>query len=516
MYDYSVHQRTPINKVEYKMSAESSSELNLFSMLSHEFRTPMNGILGYVQLLQKTNLAGIQQLYVDELMICCVSLVKLVNDLLDFKKLENDRVKPSLDCLSVLDLTKEVSATTKTPLASKLQHLVVSIEPETPNLVNSDRTKIIQVLVNLITNAGKASPVKKPIDLVVGYNNKSLVFSVHDSGPGVPEEELTQIFDPFYQISNHEYSAGGAGLGLSISKKMAALLGGTIVVQNTSPGCTFTLRVPCEEANPERVDLYENARALEGVEVLLVDDEKANRIDITVHLHNWKMRPVICASPLEALTHVIQGRHNFGVALIDICMPRTPGDELARHIYDVMPSLPLIAMSSAETFDASMFAACIFKPPLDPKQLFAALCKVLVKSPCRINRPPTVPQKAEVSILIVEDNAFNERVLKDLFMLAGYRNTQSLSRCDEAWALVQKEQPRFIFLDLRMVAGPQGLWLLEKICEKFTPELVTKRVVIMSACLDPTARNKCASLGVQFFLEKPILWKDVSEILSMV
>lgn len=497
------------------MSDIKGSDVSLFSMLSHEFRTPMNGIVGYVQLLRGTPLAGIQILYVDELMTCCASLVKLINDLLDFKKLEGNRLEANASCLDVSELMREVFTATKPHLDSKLQRLYTKLGPQIPQYVQSDRSKLLQVLVNLVTNASKASAKKETIILDVGYDQNNLIFKIIDTGPGVPEDKRGRVFDPFYQIEKHDYSSGGAGLGLAISKKMAALLKGTISIENNSPGCTFTFSVPCSEAELHAIESLKGSKMLEGVEVLVVDDEKANRMELSKYLHQWKMRPVICASPLEALTTIISHRYNFRAALLDICMPQTSGDELARHILDVQGSLPLIAMSSADSFDASMFSACIFKPPLDPAQLFAALVKVIrpLDSPAALETCST-NEAHSTKLAIVEDNFYNKRVLVELLRLAGYTNTSSFSKCDDAWEAIQKEQPQFLFLDLRMESGPDGFWLLEKMRNKFSSRFVNERVVVMSACLNPMSKNKCSYYGVQHLLEKPVLLQDVLKIIK--
>ena len=481
--------------------------------LSHEIKTPLSGIVGYNQLLMQTALTQTQKHYVHNMSQCSVSLMRLVNDILDFSKLASNKMTLHKDCFNLAEIIHTVKKTMSQDLQSKRQKLEFVTSVEMPPFVITDKQKVIQILVNLINNASKFSTIESEIFVrVVAESPSKARVCVEDTGIGISEQDQCKLFNSFVQISN-SVTKSGSGLGLAISKKLTELLGGEISVRSVlGQGSTFSFTFAFQTVDSFEDAITKDAGILKGRTVLLVDDNRENRILIADMLFGWDMQPVVCASALEALRMVMGNRYTFDLGLLDICMPGTSGVELAKQIKAERPMFPLIALSSADDVETKDFEQCLQKP-VNRTQLFNAIYSVVSQNSGQVAyigsvddaqiQVPTCPADrfdTSAQILVAEDIPYNQAMLVEMLQLLGYTNVSTASNGADAISALEAEPcMKVLLLDLRMPVR-DGYAVLDHVSTR-CPFL---KVVAVSASVLTEDRDRCRNYGVRYFISKPI------------
>jgi len=481
------------------------------SSLSHEIRTPLNGIIGYNQLLMQTKLKPIQKTYLNSMNKCCIQLMGLINDILDYSKLATNKMGINNECFAIKEVIDVVNNTIGCRLKEKRQRCRYVIDKNLPLYIVSDKNKIIQIIINLISNANKFTDIGGHISIHISPKEGNIIeFTVQDNGIGISEENQDRLFDAFYQIGE-SVTKTGSGLGLAICQKLVVLLGGDIHVQSElEKGSTFSFTITYESYNEFEKEVEKDIGSLKGKYVLVVDDNLDNRIIIGEILFGWKMKPVICATALEALRLSMRENYDFSIGLIDICMPGITGTELAKQIKEERPFLPLIALSSLdELIDTSNFEYTLNKP-INKAQLLTYMLKSLRKeniNSARLSDSDSdsdysgMPNK-DTKILIAEDN--NLDVLVSMLEVMQFNDIdtaingkEAIEKLDKSYEA--KDQYEILLLDLRMPLV-DGVQVMEHINKK---KYTTKIVVLTASILD-SDREKCKELGVEYFILKPV------------
>ena len=515
----------------YKDDNYLSKDL-FFANLSHEIKTPLNGVVGYNQLLLKTALNPIQKQYVASMSQCSLQLLKIINDVLDLSRLLSKKMTVQMDCFEMEDIHVLVKNTTYQDLQSKRQKLQYTSTDDIPAFIIMDKQKLIQILINLVTNASKHSPHASVINIRAKLlESNMLCMEVSDTGVGIETIDQCKLFNSFSQISN----GGGVGLGLAISKKLAELLGGKIWVNSEiGKGSTFGFSYKfTRTAQYKDTVLKRNASLLQDKYILLVDDNSDNRIIYADMLFAWDMKPIVCASALEALRMVLGNRYDFQLALVDICMPGTTGVELATQIHAERPLFPLIALSSIDmaTEASTFFCACLQKP-VNEIQLFNAIHTVISNnnvhhtyigdhkpnesssnnsrsSPCR----KTIIVDKTIPILIAEDIAHNREMLSEMLSVLGYTDVAVVSNGKETIEALKVRWPKILLLDLRMPVI-DGFGVLTYMRENHQDAPID--IVAVSASNTQDDKNQCSELGVNFYISKPIQLNTLNLVLSKI
>jgi signal transduction histidine kinase/DNA-binding response OmpR family regulator len=516
-------------KLEIEKNENENYSKDLFlANMSHEIRTPLNGIIGYNQLLLQSDMSSVQKGYLHSMNQCSLQLMQIINDILDFSKLTSGKMSLNKECFSIKEIIDSIESAMNQRFIEKRQKFIPIINIDIPEFIIVDKSKLLQIIINLISNANKFTDIGGTIKLIFSALDKNtLCVSVIDNGIGISEINQLKLFNTFEQI-NHSLFKTGTGLGLAISKKLVELLGGNITVQSQlGQGSTFTFNIKFEPYENFTKNLQQDAELLKNKEVLVVDDNANNRILLSEILFEWNMKPTVCASALEALRMILGQRYNFSIGLIDICMPGISGTELARQIKEEKPFFPLIALSSVDSFVSSNFFEQKLDKPINKVQLFNAIYKILSKNKTpsayigdtqeiESQKLETIPNK-NIKILIAEDVIFNRVLLKNMLENLGYNNIITAENGQEAFTKIKEainnNNPfKILLLDLRMPIM-DGYKVIE-LMNKHSYQLPI--IIAVTASVMEMDKKKCSQMNVKYFITKPIDLQQLKEVLIHV
>jgi hypothetical protein len=485
------------------------------SRLSEQVRTPLNGIIGYSQLLAQTRLDKTQKNYINCVNSYSLQLISLINDILDLSKLSYGKAVIRNECFLISEIVDEVSLTMESNIKEKRQKLYFVIDKNVPENIVSDKQKISQILINLISNANKFSPVNTRIIVNVSsqpYN--CLKFTVDDNGIGISEDDRKKLFTPFLQLED-SLIKNGSGLGLVISKKLVELLGGEISVQSVKgSGSVFSFTIHFESYEQFKKIVEQNSAILYDKTVLIVDSDTDTRINISEILFQSGIKPISLSSSIEGYKIIESKRHDFCCVLLCIYMPEISGSKLVKQIKEISPELPVIGLSLPnETLDYTEFDKVVHKP-VNAVKLIDTIYKLVNKddiTPFQLNevKPTLKVEKKEVSILIAEDISSNLNMLVKMLDTMGYKNIDTATDGEEAISKLSKNTYDILLLDLK-IPIKDGFQIAEYI-QNSGKHI---NIAVLSASVLDSDRDKCKALGIKYFLLKPFGMTNLKIMMS--
>lgn len=524
-YNESIEQVTKpfINLLNILVEDETCGDMFLVNM-SHEIRTPLNGVIGYSQLLNQTEMNSKQKSYSKSLSECSLQLMQIINDVLDVSRLNSGKMGLSVECFSIKEVEETIRKIMGQRIYDKKQTIVFENHSNLPSYIVTDKQKLTQIMINLVSNAHKFSNINGKINIKFSLHDEHTIkFSVSDNGSGIKESKLCDLFKTFVQLHDDTKNKG-SGLGLAICKKLCVLMGGNISVESKEgKGATFTCFIKfkkCEEAEQE---IQSEAIQLMGRKVLVVDDNADNRILLSEQLYEWNMKPMVVASAKEAMSLVTGTRHKFDIGIIDICMPEISGTELAKQIKEQRPLLPLIALSSLDYFCGSNDFEGRLDKPVNKVQLFDKISRVLNNNnnleddlttiieedssdvSSDSSSSPSSRFKKNCKILVAEDVEYNQDILKEMLQKFGYKNVDTANNGQEAVDLIkeshdQKSPYGILLLDLQMPVM-DGYTVIDTVNEN---QWTLPKIIVVTASVIQKEREKCREKGVNYFIKKPI------------
>lgn len=373
-----IEQQLLIEEALAQAESASRAKGKFLSDMSHEIRTPMNVILGYASIAQN-NMDNRDQ---DKVKDCLEKikeagnhLIGIINDVLEVSRIEQGKINIENEKSDIYELMTDFYNLVEIQAAVKKQKMTIDLEGITDKYVYMDWTRISQVLINLINNAIKYTPVGGHIDVIVkedcnnniGDNIHNYIIIVKDNGRGIDEKDMPLLFDLYTRGAyDNDISVEGTGLGLSISKQIIELMNGTIDVDSKlGEGTTFTVKLPLQYVVRTQADknvtdngtdnnIIKNNQSLSDIKVMVVDDNQYNREIACELLRENGAHIIECASGSEAVDYIKYRNGIVDIILMDVCMPDMDGFEATRLIRqlekDRWQDIPIVAMT-ANAFD---------------------------------------------------------------------------------------------------------------------------------------------------------------------
>ncbi len=519
--------------VEAKRAAEQASKAksDFLATMSHEIRTPLNGVLGMAEILEHSRLDKVQREYLQIITQSGRVLLDLINQILDFSKIEAGKIELNYSDFNLRQFTEEIAQTFAERAHKKNLELVCRIPPDLNLIVNSDVTRMRQIVSNLVGNSVKFTDqgmVEISIDVLDRTAHKAkLRFGVRDTGIGIAEDKLEHIFETFAQAdSSTTRKYGGTGLGLAIVKQLLELLGGEITVSSEEgKGSVFACEVWMPAETFENKDLLHITEKITGIRTIVVDDLEVNR-DIVVHqLKVWGLKCDQAESADQCLAR-LRDAHAAGepyhLALLDYHMPDKDGFALAQEI-SADPQLRgtvLIMLSSVnslmdrEELQKTGIQSYLTKP-VRQSDLFDAIASLTrnvdTRAPGDEGADDYLSGEGSISanILLAEDNPVNQKVATAVFSWLGCM-PKIVGNGELAVAERMAGTYDMIFMDCQMpeMDGYEATRAI-RAWEKANPGAGRMPIVALTANAVEGDREKCLAAGMDDYLAKPFKAEEI-------
>ena len=518
-----------------RIAEKSKSEF--LANMSHEIRTPMNGILGMTEILSLGELTEQQKSFIGTISRSGNALMTIINDILDFSKIEAGQTKLHSSPFVLRDSIEDVTALLSSSAADKGIDLLVRVLPDLPSTFVGDVGRIRQILTNLVGNALKFTHfghVLIDVDGQVSGQNAELTIRIHDTGIGIPEDQLPFVFEKFRQVdgsTTREYE--GTGLGLSITSSLVELMGGTISVESTlEKGSIFTVNL----ALPTHAELKPKVNMpveIIGANIIVVDDNAINRNILREQIKHWRCKSAAVESGAKALTvlaNAAQKNIKIDLMIIDFHMPGMNGEELFNTLKQQYPDIPVLMLTSinedvmTQRLLRNGIAGVLTKPARSSlllNTITTILYKAqgvssnIVKTQVDISQKKTAPLSRalpspisldvsdKLDVLVAEDNETNQIYIRYILEQMGltFKIVPNGRAAVDRWS---SDNPSVILMDISMpeLNGYEATQKIRELEAKNGQERTP--IIAVTAHTLTGDEERCLDAGMDDYISKPV------------
>ncbi len=534
---YIIRHERKEEKLKQQAFIANLSRSDFLANISHEIRTPMHGILGMTALALGTDLTSEQREYLDTIKKSANYLMAIINDILDYSKIEAEKIELVPIEFSLRDCIENSVDSLAIQAHGKGLELACYIPPEIPETIIGDPGRLRQIIINLVSNSIKFT---EKGEIIVSVEEKSrtekdiyLHFTVADTGVGIPKSKQRMIFDSFSQVdSSISRRFDGTGLGLAISSQLVELMRGRIWVESkVRQGSIFhfTANFGLQKRLKEK-PIPAIIADLKSLSVLIVDDNATNRRILKRMLIKWRMKPTDVSTGKEALAAIRRAKNkgkSFDLILIDSFMPEIDGFTLASKIkQNKKLTKPIVMMltSAGRRGDAARcqklgISAYLLKP-IKASELLEAIFLALGtsskqrKSLNLITRHSIRESLPPMDILLAEDNIINQKVTIFMLKKHGHKVTVALDGREVLKALENKKFD-LILMDVQM-PNMDGFQAATSIREKEEKTGSHIPIVAMTAHAMKGDQQRCLKAGMDDYLAKPLDPEELYKVINKV